>query len=72
MERRGRALGFWSRWKKQGIRVASLDEAKVVVPHFPRIEHSLHFPMCGGFSHDGRVLGVGNDEGVLKLFSLSS
>lgn len=67
----GRALAFWSRWKKQAIRIAEIDEGKVV-PNFPRIQDTLHFPMCAAFSHKGDLLGVGNDEGIAKFFKVSS
>ncbi len=60
-------MGFWSRWKKQGVRLVELDERRVV-PHFPRLQDKLKFAMCFDFSGDGGLMGVGNDEGKAHLF----
>lgn len=62
-------LVYCSKWKKNAIKIAHIP-SYTAFQNYPdnNAPGVLKYPFCLAFSHDGRFLAMGNDQGKAHLF----
>ena len=63
------ALGMSSKWKKNALRVANVENMKVY-SNFPSFKERMKYPTCFDFSCNDKYFTVGNDEGKAFLYKV--